>query len=580
MTQGRQGAAAPFPVAVAVIWAAVWSLRILSSGSYYTVWRLLWYGDALPGPLGLALFPLAAVLCSRPSLRGFFLLAGSVSAIILGDYVALLQLPAALALGALLWLLPSAFRAGPGALASALALDSALRIAVGGVDPLEHPVGRLAYAALLSLALLAPGSRGPGLESGALLSLAGVGLWYPGFLVRMGGGIVDLTPWEAAAHASIATLAAYSGGLLASRLGLGGGLLAALAGPLAFQASQREPLLGLLGAAAIGAPLAAASGRGGALSALASSLLAEATVFSHISVFTGPYIGVPWMMEAPWVPVALASGAAGAAIVAGGLMGVRARSRGGFPGVTASLAILALASPAPLAPGGPVTFDLGVATYNVHQGFTPEGRLNGYEVAFTLSDLPGIVCLQEVDAGRATSAFMDLTLLLTAMGYDVAYQPAIAGVYGVAVASAGTVERVDGGTLEPLTGEVRAYLMARASLAALEIIVLNVHLGLSPDEREAQARELVAKALLPQRRPHVICGDLNEGPGGPAFSVLESLGYRALGAGDTATCCLGEDFKGAIDWILAASDAGLAFDTRVIYSRASDHLPVAALVSR
>lgn len=580
MISGRRGAAAPFPVAVAVIWAAIWSLRILSSGSYYTVWRLLWYGDVLPGPLGLILFPVAAVLGSRLSWRGFFLLAGSVSAIVLGDYVALLQLPVALALGALLWLTPSALRAGPGALASALALDSALRIAVGGVDPLEHPVGRLAYAVLLSLALLAPGARGPGLQSGALLSLAGVGLWYPGFLVRMGGGVVVLTPWEAGAHASVAALAAYGGGLLASRLGLGGGLLATLAGPLAFQASQQEPLLGLLGAASLGAPLAAVSGRGGVLTALSSSLLAEATVFSHAAVFVGPYIGIPWMMEVPWVPVALASGVAGAAVVAGALLGGKFHGRGGFLGVAASLAILALASPAPLAPEGPATFDLGVATYNVHQGFTPEGRLNGYEVAATIADLPGVVCLQEVDAGRATSAFMDLTLLLTTMGYDVAYQPAISGVYGVAVASPGTVERLAGGTLEPLISEVRAYIKARVDLAALDIIVLNVHLGLSPSERKAQAKELASEALLSQHRPHVICGDLNEGPGGPAFFVLESLGYRALEAAASATCCLGEDFKGAIDWILASEDAYFAFEARVVYSRASDHLPVAALLSR
>jgi endonuclease/exonuclease/phosphatase family metal-dependent hydrolase len=217
-----------------------------------------------------------------------------------------------------------------------------------------------------------------------------------------------------------------------------------------------------------------------------------------------------------------------------------------------------------------------VASYNLHQGFTPWGRLNWLELAETLRMLPAALCLQEVDAGRATSAFIDVPLLLETLGYEVAFQPAIAGVYGLAVASLGGVETLSSGTLPPAGGETRAYVKALVDLGGLRVVVANAHLGLTGEERLTQASILLEEALS-EPPADVLCGDLNEEPGGPVVSLASSA-YEPVPSG--ATCCLGEDFKGTIDYVMVRRGSGLRVEASgVVYSEASDHLPVYAVLA-
>ena len=240
-----------------------------------------------------------------------------------------------------------------------------------------------------------------------------------------------------------------------------------------------------------------------------------------------------------------------------------------------ALIMAPLAAAAPLAPSAAPGELVGVATYNLHQGFTADGRLNGVELAEALSLLPPLLCLQEVDAGRATSSYIDVPVLLATLGYEVEFQPAIAGHYGVAIAlRGGVLERLASGTLEGLDSETRAWLAARAG----GLTVATVHLGLTPGERLAQARQLLGELEALGLKPQLLCGDFNEERGWATEAILE-WGYVRLepSGGPGFTCCLGEETRVRIDHVYALRGSGLEeWVARIVYVEASDHLPVAA----
>ncbi|HYJ74475.1 MAG TPA: endonuclease/exonuclease/phosphatase family protein [Kineosporiaceae bacterium] len=71
-------------------------------------------------------------------------------------------------------------------------------------------------------------------------------------------------------------------------------------------------------------------------------------------------------------------------------------------------------------------------------------------------------------------------------------------------------------------GLVVAELAAQLPEGPLELTVACLHLPLEPDLRVRHA-ELAVAALERRPRPHVVCGDLNEMPGSPAWKVLERL---------------------------------------------------------
>ena len=209
----------------------------------------------------------------------------------------------------------------------------------------------------------------------------------------------------------------------------------------------------------------------------------------------------------------------------------------------------------------------------MHQGYDAWGRLNGLEVSRLVAGLASqgyVVCLQEVDAGRLTSAHMNLPLVLESMGVPVAYQPAIEGAYGVAVAGAGV--SMHGGILLPSVGEQRAAVKALWR----GVPVVSFHLGLSAEERRMQAEALLAFALE-EPRAKLVCGDANEEEG-PAIALL-STWYQLTGdpGGEGYTCCLGTGERSSIDKIGVLQGWG-----RIVWARSSiapsDHLLLEAAV--
>ncbi len=429
-----------------------------------------------------------------------------------------------------------------------------------------------ASTAALALAHVAAGwssggeTSGVGVWHGALLGYAVAGAWSPPALLRSAGAMVSsgfdayLASAASAAMVALAGLAWSRAPWLPILLGVAGLALKTL-----------SPIAALLAPAALATPLRAS--RAPAIGGFLAGLAFEAVSVAHVAVYAGAYMGLRLLEGAYLAPLLAAL-----VLVALGLeRGAAPRYGASSAGLVAAAALL-LAIPvtlAPLAPESGPGGEAGVATYNLHQGFTADGRLNGLELARALSGLPPLLCLQEVDAGRATSAYIDVPVLLSSLGYYVEFQPAIAGHYGVAVAlHGGELERLASGTLPGVDSEERAWLAVDAG----GFTVVTLHLGLTPRERLIQAEILFERLEGEGLRPTVLCGDFNEDRG-PATRVILDMGYVRLEPveGPRYTCCLGEETRVSIDHIYALEGSEPSrWIARIVYVEASDHLPVAA----
>lgn len=548
------------------------SARILVAGAYESLWRTLWYGDLFPSAAGVAAFAAYALAGGRAPIRlhgalvAAYAAAGGVT-----DNATILYIPAGLALAAGLWL---ASAAPPGIAAPAAALgasvDIAFRLAAAGAEPWDSPIAPL-YSLLLASAgayrAVRPTEAAPGPGWGLYywLAVAELGAAYPNAALRLAGA-TWYTPLEAGAAGLVIAAGYAAGSLLPAKAALPASALgvAALAAP--------GPL------SLAWAPLMAA-GSTAALAVRGERTLAGPAYFiflmvAAVGVYAYPYLGL-WPLADRLEAVIAASPAALLAALAGrhGVGGGRgppvlyllplALAGAG----AAALALQAAESSTAAKPDGLIT----VVSYNVRQGFKPDGSLNAADIVGILENIGAdIVCMQEVDGGRLTSAYTDLPLLLLVNGWDYEYQPAIEGTYGVAVASKSGVESIKG-VLLPSKGEQRAALKVEVS----GVVVVNAHLGLDPEERLEQAEALLGLSL--EDPPAVvICGDFNEEEGA-AMDLLTM--YYIIPKPGSYTCCIGEDFKGVIDYVGVLAGSGASMEGYMtVEVDASDHLPVVALI--
>jgi endonuclease/exonuclease/phosphatase family metal-dependent hydrolase len=116
----------------------------------------------------------------------------------------------------------------------------------------------------------------------------------------------------------------------------------------------------------------------------------------------------------------------------------------------------------------------------------------------------------------------------------------------------------------------RGVAVARLTVNGVDVTVASVHLGLDALERERHAAQLAA-SLVGFDQPRVVVGDVNEGPAGAAWQLLESTVGRA------ANVCWptfpSREPRHTID--TAFVGAGLSvLSVHVPAATASDHRPV------
>jgi endonuclease/exonuclease/phosphatase family metal-dependent hydrolase len=168
------------------------------------------------------------------------------------------------------------------------------------------------------------------------------------------------------------------------------------------------------------------------------------------------------------------------------------------------------------------TFTLRVLTYNIYHGETTAGRVDMDLFASIIKEVkPDLVALQEVDKNAQRTGVIDITEELSKRtglkGYFVKHRDFQGGEYGNAILSrfpAGDIDVIQGykSTLTGITIPFIYIRPGRSTGSGTEIIFNCTHLSTRPEDRKAQARQLMEYYLAADRAPMIITGDLNAEP--------------------------------------------------------------------
>lgn len=162
-----------------------------------------------------------------------------------------------------------------------------------------------------------------------------------------------------------------------------------------------------------------------------------------------------------------------------------------------------------------------ILTYNVHRCVGVDRRLNVERIAAVIADCaPDIVCLQELDVGRARTGHVDQAHeIASLLDMSFHFHPAMQveeELYGDAILTLLPERRIKTGALPTIGGipglEPRGALWIEVIIGDRAVHVLNTHLGLVPREQRLQAEALAGPDWLshPQLKgPTILVGDFN-----------------------------------------------------------------------
>lgn len=160
-------------------------------------------------------------------------------------------------------------------------------------------------------------------------------------------------------------------------------------------------------------------------------------------------------------------------------------------------------------------------TYNVHRCVGVDRKLDVSRIAAVIAEHePDIVCLQELDVGRARTGFVDQARAIAdqlAMSYH--FHPAMrveAELYGDAILTHLPERLIRSGPLPTVRGvpglEPRGALWVAIEIDGVTLNVFNTHLGLVPREQRLQTAALVGENWLGHPDcvgPTLLTGDFN-----------------------------------------------------------------------
>lgn len=162
-----------------------------------------------------------------------------------------------------------------------------------------------------------------------------------------------------------------------------------------------------------------------------------------------------------------------------------------------------------------------ILTYNVHRCVGVDRRLDVDRIAAVIGEYePDVVCLQELDVGRARTGGVDQAheiaeRLAMTFHFHAAMQVE-EELYGDAILTCRPERLVRAGPLPTLRGvpglEPRGALWVAIDFDGQEVNVINTHLGLVPREQRLQAAALVGREWLSHpelRGPVILVGDFN-----------------------------------------------------------------------
>lgn len=259
---------------------------------------------------------------------------------------------------------------------------------------------------------------------------------------------------------------------------------------------------------------------------------------------------------------------------------------------TASGLILSL-SPAPEASA---TETITVMTYNIYQGYTPDGQVNLEYIRDTIrgsdADLVG---LQESDMGRVSSMCIDSILWLsTQLGmYSYFGPPTSEQIIGVALLSKYPITSM---TYHLLSYEElpRVMLETVVRIGTLDVNVFVIHLGLTFEDRTTQIDEAMT-FVNAVTGPKILMGDFNTlptgepepGTEGPNDTIYQDISVHLndtwTAAGNPLNPSNGFTWPSTgpferIDYIWVSPDISVLSCVVISSATGSDHLPVVASI--
>lgn len=162
-----------------------------------------------------------------------------------------------------------------------------------------------------------------------------------------------------------------------------------------------------------------------------------------------------------------------------------------------------------------------ILTYNVHRCVGVDRKLDVERIAAVIGEFePDIVCLQELDVGRARTNGVDQAdAIAELLKMSFRFHPAMRveeELYGDAVLTHLPERLVRAAALPTLAGvpglEPRGALWLTIEVDGVQVQVLNTHFGLVPREQRLQAAALVGQDWLGHpdcQGPRILVGDFN-----------------------------------------------------------------------
>lgn len=232
-----------------------------------------------------------------------------------------------------------------------------------------------------------------------------------------------------------------------------------------------------------------------------------------------------------------------------------------------------------------------LVTYNVHRCVGVDGRLDVARVGAVLAALePDIVCLQELDVGRARTGGVDQAQAIAdILRMKSRFHPAMTveeEQYGDALLTALPHTLMRTGALPTIRGvpglEPRGALWVSIDTPDGPLQVITTHLGLVPREQRAQAAALIGPLWLGEARkrgPTVITGDLNAAWGSATYrafngrlcDVQRRRGLRAIATFPSSFPVLRIDHAFVSEGLVVD---GVSTELGPLARKASDHLPL------
>jgi endonuclease/exonuclease/phosphatase family metal-dependent hydrolase len=173
-----------------------------------------------------------------------------------------------------------------------------------------------------------------------------------------------------------------------------------------------------------------------------------------------------------------------------------------------------------------------ILTYNVHRCVGTDRRLDVGRVAEVIAaQTPDIVALQELDVGRARTGGVDqahqIALRLgMAFHFNAAFKVE-EEQFGDAILTTLPERLVKAGAIpgHPRFSQLepRGALWVAIRVGAVELHVINTHLGLVPREQRVQALAIAGpdwRGAAPAGAPLVILGDMNATPRNAAYQAF------------------------------------------------------------